>query len=37
MAKWIAVEVDDQVHESLVAQARKKDLSHVINRLSDED
>lgn len=27
MAKWIAVKVDDQVHDSLTEQAEENDLS----------
>jgi predicted HicB family RNase H-like nuclease len=27
MAKWITVKVEDEVHDSLAEQARKKDLS----------
>jgi predicted HicB family RNase H-like nuclease len=27
MSKWIAVKVEDEVHDSLAEQARKKDLS----------
>jgi predicted HicB family RNase H-like nuclease len=27
MAKWIAVKVEDEIHDSLTSQARKKDLS----------
>jgi predicted HicB family RNase H-like nuclease len=27
MSKWIAVKVEDEIHDSLAAQAKKKDLS----------